>query len=138
MKILLVGATATGSGDVTLLLKKALEQRGCDVFFISTNEDRPFLTNTIFEFVGMKPSVLHGFSNYVFRVAERILPDVVFIYGSNTWISADTLRALQTKIKSKVVLWEVNNRCFRSYQAECIPVYDQIFALDSYIIPVLH
>ncbi len=139
MKILMIGATASGSGDAPLLLKKAFELQNCEVLFVSANEDRPFFTNIIFGVTKqINKFILINFGRYIFRLVDMWRPDVVFIYGSNPWVSASVIKNIKNKRKCKVVLWEVNNFCFRGYQAESIPYYDAVFTLDSYLLPLLH
>lgn len=138
MKILLIGSTAFNSGDASLLLKRAFEKEGCQVRFLSTTDDRPLVSNLLFRALNHRNDrVISEFSRLVFAVAKQWQPDIVFLYGSNLWVSAKTIRDLQKRLGCKVIMWEVNNGCFKDYQAASIPFYDHVFVLDSYLVPVL-
>jgi spore maturation protein CgeB len=138
-KVLIVGATTVNSADISLSLKKAFEKQNCEARLISANEDFPFLIDFVYHAAGKKVNdkVRSLFSRYVFDKAKTWNPDVVFLNGSNVFVSATTIKDLQNKLGCKVVLWELNNRCFVGYQAEAISLYDHIFSLDSYLLPVL-
>lgn len=138
MRILVVGSTKVGSGDVTLLLAKAFRRQGNQIQVISVSEERPFWAklSLILDKRRSQTSVIN-FSNSLYKKAQKWHPDVVFIHGSNTWLSSKVIRALKNNLDCKIVLWEVNNYCFRGHQAECIPLYDHVFTMDSYLIPIL-
>ena len=138
MKILLVGSTAANGGDASLLLKRGFEKENCPVKYVSFNEDRPFWTDVAFLSLQKRnPRIISQFSRRVFSIAKSWRPDVLFLYGSNLWVSAQAIGEMQKRLGCKVVLWEVNNSCFQGYQAESIPLYDHIFVLDSYLAPAL-
>jgi spore maturation protein CgeB len=142
MKILLCGGTSADTGDAPLLLKRALEKEGCQVHLMSINEERTWMAEVLLAggfrtHAGVIAHVIAHLNLQLIKMAREYQPDVVFLYGSNVFASPITIRTLQTKLGCQVVLWEVNNRIFGGIQAECVPLYDAIFTLDSYLIPIL-
>ena len=138
MRVLLVGATEVRSSDATLLLGKAFGRQGCEVEVLPATTELPW-----FAAVGAAGGRFDdrgyqvGFSRRLWAVADRFHPDVVFLYGSNWGVLPRTIRRLQRRHGCLVALWEVNHFVFGGVGSAALPLYDQVFALDSYFVPVL-
>ena len=136
MRILMVGSTRADSGDAALLLMQSLKRRGCQVCFLSTSEDLPFWAS-VGDALNRNEIRILAFSRHLFAKAVELRPDVVYIHGSNTWVLPETIRKLKRTLGCQVILWELNNNFCSGHEVECLPLYDHIFVLDSYMIPVL-
>lgn len=137
MRVLLVGATDVRNSDATLLLGRALARSGCVVEVVPATTELP-LAAGVGSVQGRFDDRAYqvGFSRAILAAAHDFGPDVVFLYGSNWGVLPGTIRRLQ-RLGSKVVLWEVNNQVFGGVGAGALPLYDHVFALDSYFVPVL-
>ena len=137
MRLLLVGSTEVRNSDATLLLGNAFARTGCAVEVVPATTELPLPAA-----VGSAHGHLDdrgyqvGFSRLLLGVASRFGPDIVFLYGSNWGVLPGTIRRLQ-RLGAKVVLWEVNQQVFGGVGAGALPLYDHVFALDSYFLPVL-
>jgi len=85
-----------------------------------------------------------GDRGYQVTMSRRLLilaamfePDVVLLYGSNWCVLPATIQALQRRHHCRVVLWEVNQWLFGGVGSASIGLYDHVFVLDSYFVPVL-
>lgn len=136
MRILMVGSTRVDSGDVVLLLMQSFDRQGWQVDLLSTSEDLPFWAS-VGDALNRKEIRVLAFSRYLFAKAVEWKPDIVYIHGSNTWVLPETIRELKRTLGCQMILWELNNSFYRGHEAECLPLYDHVFVLDSYMIPVL-
>ena len=137
MKILIV-SYIEGTGNYPVYIKDELEKLGNIVHILPTdfnNESKHFQT-------------LYRKGKHLGRMGRLILkrqihshinshsPDLLLIYGSNSFIYPPVLRLIKQR-GLKVVLFEGNLRFGQLFQVEAIPLYDLIIATDSYIIPFL-
>jgi len=138
MRVLMVTQVGVRSSDAGLLLAQALQRLGCTVQIIPMGEDLPLWISLGTSRVrGRDPIFRASFGRYLFQQAAQMEADLVFLYGSNWCVSPGTIRRLRRKLNAKVILWELNYRLWRGYQAESVPIYDHLFSLDSYLVPVL-
>ena len=138
MRLLLVGATEVRNSDATLLLASALERAECTVRVLAAMSELPLMAEVGFVAGGTGDRGYQvGFNRHLLATAEEFKPDVVFLYGSNWCVTPGTIRRLRKRHHCQVVLWEVNQHLFSSAAAAAIPLYDHVFALDSYFVPVL-
>jgi spore maturation protein CgeB len=138
-RILLTGSTQTGSGDVQMLLARAFSQSGHETHIVSASDDLPFWSR-----VARKTHLSHfrmidsaSFSRHFYRTALTWKPTVIFVYGSNIFVFPRILEELKQKLGCQILLWEVNNNFFGEIGLQSLRIYDHVFALDSYILPVL-
>lgn len=133
----MAGATAVGSGDVALLVKRAFERLGHEVRLISTEENLPLLSHLGYRLNnGVRVRSL-SYSRHVYRVARAWQPDLIYFDASNPLVVPCTLRRLKREVGCPLILWEVNNFIWLGHEMECIPYYDHIYITDSYMIPVV-
>lgn len=137
MRVLLVGATEVRNSDATLLLARALERAGCAVETVPATTGLPVIAavgSTGGRFGDRGYQV--GFSRMLLSVAGRFDPETVLLYGSNWGVLPGTIRRLRRQGR-RVVLWEVNQQVFGGVGADALALYDHVFVLDSYFVPVL-
>lgn len=138
MRVLLVGAVGVRNSDATLLLGAALERAGCTVRVVPVDARLPLPAT-----VGFAARPFHhpiyraGLNRHVVREATAFGADVVFLYGSNWGVLPATIGRLRRRNGCRVVLWEVNQRLFGGPEAAAMPLYDHVFVLDSYFVPVV-
>lgn len=63
--------------------------------------------------------------------------DLVFILESNWVLLPHTIIDIKRRTNAMVILWETNIHIWKNFQAACLPLYDIVFSMDSYMIPVL-
>ena len=134
-RIMLIASITLGSGDVPLLIMKALKQLKCDVLLYTLEEDLPLIEALFYKNV-------HSFNRFLFnrRVYKKTLdyrPDIFLIYGSNWGIFPETLRKIKLKQGCKIVVIEGNLNYWQWFQSQSFPYYDHFFSSDSYPIPLL-
>jgi spore maturation protein CgeB len=138
-RILLTGSTLTGSGDVLMLLARAFFQSGYETRIVSAADGLPFWSRVARDaHVSLFRTIDSvSFSRHFFQTAISWKPTIIFIYGSNVFIFPHILEKLKRKLDCRFFLWEVNNNFFGEIGLRSLPIYDHVFALDSYIPPVL-
>ncbi|MGH9152789.1 MAG: CgeB family protein [Acidimicrobiales bacterium] len=138
MRVLLLGATDVRNSDATLLLGKAMERAGCTVRVLPVTAGLPLLAgiSLVAGQVG-DPMFVAVFNRRLLARAADFRPDVVFLYGSNWCVLPQTIRLLRRRHGCQVVLWEVNQRIFGGLEAATVPLYDQVYVLDSYFVAAL-
>ena len=62
--------------------------------------------------------------------------DLVFIPESNWAVLPETIVDIKNKTNALVVLWECNIHIWNRHQSDCLPLYDAVFCLDSYLMPI--
>lgn len=138
MQILLVAATGIRTSDAPFLLADALRRSGASVEFLPVDDGLPALAYVGWSRRRHRDGVYRTwFQTRVRGLARRLRPDLVLIYGSNWSLDPETIEYLRRRIGCQVVLWEVNQRLFGDSQARCLPLYDHVFCIDSYYVPVL-
>lgn len=133
--VLLVASITLASGDVPLLIEKALRQLNCRTFLFPLEEDLPILDRVRYR----NPNSFNRsrFNRRLLRTSKRFQPDILFIYGSNWGIYPNTLRKIKERTGCKIVIWEENLFYWNWYQCLSFPYYDYFFSTDSYTIPLL-
>jgi len=129
--VLLVAGTQVTTSDLHLLYERAFAAAGWRTVFLSHDSHLPF-GEKIFQQSQLRFSRPHValVNRRVRRLARACAPDLVFISGSNWYVSPDTIRSLQ-RAGAKVVLNEQHLQVFRSWQAACLPLYDHVFVQDG-------
>jgi spore maturation protein CgeB len=129
--VLLVAGTQVTTSDLHLLYERAFAAAGWRTVFLSHDSHLPF-GEKIFQQSRLRFSRPHValVNRRVRRLARACSPDLVFISGSNWYVSPDTIRWLQ-RGGARVVLNEQHLQVFRSWQAACLPLYDHVFVQDG-------
>jgi spore maturation protein CgeB len=135
MRILLIAANTIYSSDVALLIRRALRELGCEVDTLDVAADLPLQERV--RFVDPRDFDYRAFNRRVYRLAVESRPDVVFLYGSNWGLFPATILKIRRQLGSRFVLWEGNFYLWKWFQAESIMLYDCIFCIDSYLVPLL-
>jgi spore maturation protein CgeB len=134
-RVMVVASVTLASGDVPLLVVRALERLGCETTLVAVDEDLPVIEAMFLKNV-------HNFNRRLFnrRVlarADEFQPELLLIYGSNWGIFPETLRRIKKRTGCRVALWEGNLNYWQWYQVEAFRFYDYVFTMDSYPIPLL-
>jgi spore maturation protein CgeB len=129
--VLLIAGTQVTTSDLHLLYERAFAAVGWRTVFLSHDSHLPF-GEKIFQQSRLRFSRPHValVNRRVRRLARACSPDLVFISGSNWYVSPDTIRTLQ-RAGARVVLNEQHLQVFRSWQAACLPLYDHVFVQDG-------
>lgn len=137
MRIIIIGSTQIGSSDAALLMMKGFERQGCRTRFISLAEDEP-LTGKLGHSLGCEKFRHNRLSRYLLKTIVRFKPDVVYLHGSNTCLHPRDIVRIKDRLGCSIVLWELNQRQLRQggKQMEAMSLYDHVFALDSYMLPI--
>ncbi len=135
LRVMVVASITLPSGDVPLLVARALEQLGCDTRVVAVDEDQPLLE--AIRCVNVKNFDRRRFNRRLQREARLFDPDLLLIYGSNWGIFSETLRQLRRRHQCKVILWEKNLNLWKPFQVACFPFYDHLFSADSCLLPLL-
>jgi spore maturation protein CgeB len=138
-RILLTGSTLIDSGDVLLLLARAFSQKGYETHVISASDGIPFWSRVARD---AHPSVFRmidstSFSHYFYQAAMFWKPAIIFVHGSNVFIFPRILKKLKQELHCQIFLWELNNNFFGEVSRRSLQIYDHVFALDSYVLPML-
>jgi len=133
--VLLAASITLASGDVPLLIEKALRQLNCRTFLFPLEEDLPVLDRVQYR----NPNDFNRsrFNRRLLKSIKRFQPDILFIYGSNWGIFPKTLQKIKDRTRCKVVVWEENLYYWKWYQCMSFPYYDYFFSTDSYAVPLL-
>ncbi len=138
MKFLVISATSIRSSDAPFLLADAFRRAGHAVDLLPIDSDLPVVPRAGWRAGGVADPVYRAwFQRRALSMAESLNPDVVLLYGSNWSLEPDTVQRFRYRAGAQVVLWEINQRLFGGAQAACLPLYDHVFCLDSYFLPVL-
>jgi spore maturation protein CgeB len=138
VRLLIISATGLQTSDAPFLLVEAFRRAGHQTMLLPVDADLGPLATAGWRLRGPDDSVYRAaFQRRARKTAAAERPDAVVIYGSNFSLDPDTVRYLKFRIGAQVVLWEINQRIFGGYQARCMPIYDHVFCLDSYFVPVL-
>lgn len=62
--------------------------------------------------------------------------DLVFILESNWVVLPETIIAIKNETDALVILWETNIHIWNRHQSDCLALYDVVFFLDSYFVPI--
>lgn len=129
--VLLVAGTQVTTSDLHLLYERAFAEAGWRTVFLSHDSHLPF-GEKIFQQAQLRFSRAHValVNRRVRKTARACRPDLVFISGSNWYVSPATIRLLQ-RDGARVVLNEQHLQVFRSWQAACLPLYDHVFVQDG-------
>jgi spore maturation protein CgeB len=129
--VLLVAGTQVTTSDLHLLYERAFAAAGWRTVFLSHDSHLPF-GEKVFQQSRLRFSRPHValVNRRVRRTARACSPDLVFISGSNWYVSAAPIRSLQ-RAGARVVLNEQHLQVFRSWQAACLPLYDHVFVQDG-------
>jgi spore maturation protein CgeB len=128
---LIIGGTQATTSDLHLLFHRAFLKRGWQSRFLSNDSHLPF-GEKLLQQSQLRFSRLHFslFNRRVRRAARESRPDLVFITGSNWYVTPETIRWLQRR-GARVVLNEQHLQVFRPYQAEALRHYDHVFTQDG-------
>jgi spore maturation protein CgeB len=138
VRILLITATGLRTSDAPFLLAEAFNRSGHETVLLPVDAGLGRLAAAGWRAGGVTDPVYRTmFQRRVRLVAAQVQPDVAVVYGSNWSLEADTVEHLRRRLGSQVVLWEINQLIFTGAQAVCMPLYDHVFCLDSYYVPVL-
>lgn len=134
---LIVGGTQATTSDLHLLFHRAFQRVGWRSRFLSHDSHLPF-AEKLLQQGQLRFSRLHFalFNRRVRHAARESRPDLVFITGSNWYVSPETVRWLQRR-GARVVLNEQHLQVFRTYQAEALRHYDHVFTQDSALTSLL-
>jgi spore maturation protein CgeB len=136
--VLVIGGTQVTTSDLHLLYHRAFGRLGWRSIFLSIDSHLP-LAEKVLQQSRLRFSAAHFaiFNRRVIRVAAEAPPDLVFVTGSNWYLKPGTIRHLQRRYGARVVLNEQHLQVFRRYQAECLPLFDHVFAQDSALVALL-
>ena len=138
MRVLIITATNIRTSDAPFLLAAAFERTGQSVTILPIDDELPALAEVGYRVGGFDdPVYRRAFQRHVRKAAASVHPDAVLVYGSNWSLEPDTLQFLRYQLRAQAALWEINQRIFQGAQARCMPLYDHVFCLDSYYVPVL-
>jgi spore maturation protein CgeB len=136
--ILLITSTSVRTSDAAFLLAKAFERKGHRVTILSVDMGLPPLADVGYRSWGFEDPVYRTvYQRHARKTAAAARPDAVLLYGSNWSLEPETLRFLRYKLGAQTGLWEVNHLFLTGSQARCLPLYDHVFCLDSYYVPVM-
>ena len=135
--VLIIGGTQATTSDLHLLFHRAFLRLGWSSVFVSHDSHLPF-GEKLLQQSQLRFSRLHFalFNQRVRRAARDSRPDLVFITGSNWYVSPETVRWLQRR-GARVVLNEQHLQVFRPYQAEALRHYDHVFTQDGALTSLL-
>jgi spore maturation protein CgeB len=135
---LTISATAVQTSDAPFLLTEAFRRAGHQATLLPIDAELGPLASAGWRINGHNDVVYRAaFQRHVRRVVEAERPDAVILYGSNFSVDPDSIRHIRWRVGAQVVLWEINQRIFSDFQAQTMPLYDHVFCLDSYFVPVL-
>jgi hypothetical protein len=136
--VLLIAGTQVTTSDLHLLYHRAFQTIGWQSAFLAHDSYLPF-GEKILQQSGLRFCSLHFtlFNRRLRSVARRIRPDLVVVSGSNWYVLPETIRWLQRRLGSRVVLNEHHLQVFRPYQAESMRLYDHVFVQDGGLAAVL-
>jgi hypothetical protein len=136
MHLVIVAATNIRTSDAPFLLAEAVEREGHRVSLVALDDELGPVADLGYRVGGFDDPVYRAaFQRSVRRRAQRLAPDAVLLYGSNWALEPETIQFLRRKLGLVVSLWEINHMIFNNSQAECLPLFDHIFCLDSYYVP---
>lgn len=135
--VLVIGGTQATTSDLHLLFHRAFQRLGWRSHFLSNDSHLP-PGEKVLQQSQLRFSRLHFtlFNRRVRRAARESRPDLVFITGSNWYVSPETIGWLRRR-GARVVLNEQHLQVFRPYQAEALPLYDHVFTQDSALASIL-
>jgi spore maturation protein CgeB len=135
--VLVIGGTQATTSDLHLLFHRAFQRLGWRSRFLSNDSHLP-PGEKVLQQSQLRFSRLHFalFNRRVRREATASRPDLVFITGSNWYVSPQTIAWLQRR-GARVVLNEQHLQVFRPYQAEALRLYDHVFTQDSALTSIL-
>ena len=138
MNILLVTPLAYGTSDIPLMLTKAFEKDDHKVIIFPTDEQLSPKENAIIRSSDRwTKEFIYTYSKRILNRTKETKPDLLFIYGSNWAILPETLQNIKLSTDTTIILWEGNFQILRGYQIESLRIYDYIFLMDSYLVPLL-
>jgi spore maturation protein CgeB len=135
--VLIIGGTQATTSDLHLLYHRAFQKAGWRSRFLSHDSHLPF-GEKVLQQSQLRFSRLHFalFNRRVRRAARESRPDLVFITGSNWYVTPETVTWLRRR-GARVVLNEQHLQVFRPYQARSLPLYDHVFTQDSALASIL-
>ena len=134
-RVMVVASITLPSGDVPLLVDRALRKLGCATRLVAVDEDQPLLEAA--RCVNVRNFDRRRFNQRLKREVEAFEPELVLLYGSNWGVFPETLRWLHRRHRCRIVLWEKNLNLWMRFQVECFPYYDHLFCADSHPLPLL-
>jgi spore maturation protein CgeB len=136
MHLLIVAATNIRTSDAPFLLAEAIERQRHRVSLIALDDELGPAADLGYRVGGFDDPVYRAvFQRRIRRKVRRLAPDGVLLYGSNWALEPETIQFLRRKLGMTVSLWEINHMIFNNSQAQCLPLFDHIFCLDSYYVP---
>jgi spore maturation protein CgeB len=137
-KILFIARVRVCSSDGPLLLLKSFKALGCDVELLSVSHDLTFVERVLENYGrGNGKLSFMVFNKRLYHLALTYEPDLLFVYGSNWNIFPETLHKIKQRTGCQIAIWELNQSFWRAHQAESLALYDHLFALDSYVMPLV-
>jgi spore maturation protein CgeB len=135
--VLVIGGTQATTSDLHLLYHRAFQKVGWRSRFLSVDSHLPF-GEKLMQQGRLCFSRLHFalVNERVRREARDFRPDLVFITGSNWFLTPDTVRFLQRR-GARVALNEQHLQVFRPYQAEALRHFDHVFTQDGALTSIL-
>jgi spore maturation protein CgeB len=135
--VLIIGGTQATTSDLHLLYHRAFQRAGWRSRFLSHDSHLPF-GEKLLQQSQLRFSRLHFalFNQRVKSAARESRPDLVFITGSNWYLTPETVRGLR-RLGARVVLNEQHLQVFRRYQAESLGIYDHVFTQDGALASIL-
>lgn len=138
MKITLVAPLVYTTSDIPLLLKKAFELQGHMVDIFPTDESLSPLENALIKNNKNRTSKFYqSFSKRLSKHISATKPEILLIYGSNWAILPDSLETIKLSTDTMIILWEGNFQLFQDFQIKSLYLYDYIFVMDTYLVPLL-
>jgi spore maturation protein CgeB len=138
MHLLLITSTSVRTSDAPFLLAAAFERKDHRVTILPVDFQLPALAEVGYRKGGFDDPVYRTlYQRHARKVAAATGPDAVLVYGSNWSLEPETLEFLRYKLGAQTGLWEINQRIVMGSQARSMPLYDHVFCLDSYYVPVL-
>jgi spore maturation protein CgeB len=138
MRLLTISTTSVQTSDAPFLLNEAFRRAGHDASLLPVDDDLGPLATAGWRINGATDAVYRAaFQRRVRRIATEEHSDAVIVYGSNWSLDPDTIGHLRFRLGTQVALWEINQLIFRGIQAQTMPMFDHVFCLDSYYVPML-
>ncbi len=76
------------------------------------------------------------FNRRLFKKIRNEKFNQVFILESNWVVLPETIIDIKNKTNALIVLWESNIHIWNRHQSDCLPLYDAVFCLDGYLMPI--
>lgn len=143
IKKILIFAYTPSDSQAELSIKRNLETLGytAEIFSPTTNL-KPWENDSLTLHQGCRyytvPDLGHRLMNR--RLLNKVLRekfDLLFVLESNWGLLPETLIEIKKRCHTFIAIWETNLHLWTKHQADCLPFYDFVFSLDSYLLPLL-